>query len=120
MPSLIFLPYSVIMEAAGVRLPVAPVRGWVAVVLGRGPPPFLCLDLAVPHDLRGFFGGLGVLNVRLNQLCDVLQVLIEFCARHLVHILPPFVRGWPPLPYSLILHYFVSLVKIYFTFFREI
>ena len=55
-----------------------------------------------------------------NGCAIVLQILIEFCARHLVHILPPFVRGWPPLPYSLILHYFVSFVKIYFTFFREI
>ena len=53
--SLIFLPYSVIIKAAGVRLP-ARLSGCLSGVLDGAAAHFLCLDLAIPNDLGGGFG----------------------------------------------------------------
>lgn len=66
-----------------------------------GPLSFLRLYLAVPNDLGGIFG---VFGVGLNQFCDVLKLLIEFCGCHRVHFLTSFRK-----------RLFTSALRVYIT-----
>ena len=99
--SLIYLPYTVIIKVAGVRLP-AHLVGCCSGRLWKGDRYFLCLHFAVPNDLGGCFS---IFCIRFNQLCDVLKVLIELCGCHLVHFLTSFRKRCSPLPYNSIIVY---------------
>ena len=70
-----------------------PVWVWCAVHLrGGAAHRFLCLDLAIPNDLGG---GFGILCVRFNQLCDVLEILIELGGGHFGQVLTSFRKRFP-------------------------
>ena len=98
------------MEAAGVGLPVRLFGcGIAAALLGRAAISFLGLtdglqavqDFRIGHPFR---------LEPFNQAVDLVD-------GHFFHVLPPFVRGWLPLPYKLIIHDIRELVNSIYKYF---
>ena len=86
---MLFLPYFVIMEAAGVRLPVA-CFGLVSGFLWTGQP----LTFLLLHDPLDTLTKFVQRVALLNQLEDRLEQCLGDV--HLVHSLTSFLKGFSP------------------------